>query len=169
MKTISLILLLVGFSLQLNAQSGKLKKADGHYVNIAYAEAALLYGELIGTEVDSPTLKAKLGDCYYQMGDAQNAAKYYSEMIDSPEASTNDVYNYAQALKENGNYKESDVWMEKFNSMNNSDTRGVEYSMNKDYISQIESQEAYFSISHLSMNTSASEFGGYLKMEKFIS
>lgn len=143
------------------AQSGKLKKADSYYERVAYAEAADIYIELIGSEVDSPALKAKLADCYYQMGDSQRAEEYYSLMVTTVEAKEVDVYNYAQALKENGKYAESDTWMTKFHTMKSDDLRGKIFVENKSYIEQIEAQGTYFSLKHLSVNTPSADFGGY--------
>ena len=55
-----LILLFANFSF---SQAGKLKKADNLSSRLAYAEAAILYTELLGSEVDSPELKSKLANC----------------------------------------------------------------------------------------------------------
>lgn len=161
MKNIGITLAVVALSSLSFGQSGKLKKADNYYSKVAYAEAADLYTELIGSEVDSPTLKAKLADCYYQMGETTRAEEYYAAMVSSPEATADDVYKFAQALKENGKYAESDKWMEKFHSIQADDSRGKEFISNKTYVEQITNQGAYFSINHLAVNTENAEFGGY--------
>ena len=156
---IIILVLLAGFNLQ--AQIGKLKKADNYYAKVAYAEAAKIYIGLIDSEVDGPTMMAKLANCFYQMGQTNSAEKYYAEMISSAEATSQDVYNYAQALKENGEYLESDKWMEKFHSMNLIDSRGIQFNKNKEFLQQLRHQDAYFSIKNLNLNTSYSEYGGY--------
>ncbi|HIP31293.1 MAG TPA: hypothetical protein EYG86_00880 [Crocinitomicaceae bacterium] len=161
MKNILLISIAIATSFAVNAQSGKLKKADNYYSKIAYANAAELYTELIGSEVDSPKLKSKLADCYYQMGETEKSEDYYTQMISSSEATSQDVYNYAQSLKENGKYAESDKWMDKFHSMKSSDLRVKEFVSNKTYVQQIESQGAYFKINLLKVNTEYADFGGY--------
>ncbi|MFK7784070.1 MAG: carboxypeptidase regulatory-like domain-containing protein [Crocinitomicaceae bacterium] len=142
-------------------QSVRLAEADDFYGLIAYASAAEIYTELIDSEVDSPAMRAKLADCYYQMGETEKAETYYQEMIQSVEATPKDVYQYAQSLKENGKYSESDQWMDKFASLEASDLRAVQYKENKGYLDQIINQEAFFNVNHLSMNTKSVEFGGY--------
>lgn len=142
-------------------QNGQLAKADDFYNLISYASAAEIYTDLIGSEVDSPTMKAKLADCYYQMGETQKAEEYYREMIHSVEATPKDVYQYAQALKENGKYSLSDQWMEKFALLQASDSRALQYARNKSYLTEILNQEAFFDVNHLSLNTKSVEFGGY--------
>ncbi len=161
MKNILLISIVIATCFTASAQSGKLKKADNYYNKIAYANAAELYTELIGSEVDSPKLKSKLADCYYQIGETEKAEEYYAKMITSPEAISQDIYNYAQSLKENGKYAESDKWMEKFHSMEGSDLRVKEFVSNKTYVQQIESQGVYFKVNLLKVNTKHADFGGY--------
>ncbi|PHR21051.1 MAG: hypothetical protein COA38_19055 [Fluviicola sp.] len=142
-------------------QSVRLAEADDFYNLIAYASAADIYSDLIGSEVDSPTMRAKLADCFYQMGETEKAETYYQEMIQSTEATSTDVYQYAQSLKENGKYSLSDEWMGKFASLEVSDSRSIQYIENKSYLDDIIDQEAFFNVNHLSMNTKNTEFGGY--------
>lgn len=161
MKSILIILILSGFSLGANAQAGKLKKADNYYSNIAYSEAAELYNELLGSEIDSPILQSKLANCYYQMGNSARSEEVYASMITTDDAKAEDVYNYAQALKENGKYTLSDEWMAKFHVMTSGDSRGREFTDNKTYLELIKGQGEYFSISQLQINTEFADFGGY--------
>lgn len=142
-------------------QSVRLAEADDFYELISYASAAEIYTELIGSEVDSPTMRAKLADCFYQMGETEKAETYYQEMIQSVEATPKDVYQYAQSLKENGKYALSDQWMDKFASLQATDSRAVQYTENKSYLDEIINQDAFFNVNHLSLNTKSVEFGGY--------
>lgn len=153
------VLILLGSSTF--AQSGKLKKADNYYEKVAFAEAEKLYRELIGSKVDNPVMKAKLANCYYQMGDSQSAEVVYAQVIASGDYKPESVYKYAQALKENGKYAESDKWMTTFYSLDNTDIRANEFVSNKSYIDRIEAQGAYFEINPLALNSATSEFGGY--------
>ena len=159
MKAIVLITLIFS-GLNIYGQDGKLKKANNYYENIAYAEAIPLYLDLLGSAYDSPELKSKLGSSYYQMGNTQKSEEFYSQIV-LTEMDGEDVYNYAQSLKENGKHQASDELMEKFHYIEPSDSRGIKYIENKTYIQSIESQEAYFSIKHLNINTKNTEFGGY--------
>lgn len=142
-------------------QTGKLKKADNYYTKVAYAEAANIYSELIGSELDSPELKVKLADCYYQMGDTEKAGEVFSAVVEEGEIDPDALYKYAQSLKENGNYQASDSWMNKFYKRANTDLRAKEFISNESYMDQIKNQEAYFEIKLLSINTLNAEFGGY--------
>ena len=136
-------LIILSSTLVVSAQGGKLKKADNYYNMIAYAEAAELYTDLVGSEVDSPTLKAKLANCYYEMGNTLKAVEYYAVVVNTPIAEPEHFYKYASSLKENGNYEESNIWMEKFELENKIDSRAIEFSNNPDYIEKIKNQKTY--------------------------
>ncbi|ASS49880.1 MAG: hypothetical protein A3D31_09885 [Candidatus Fluviicola riflensis] len=159
-QLISLILCLLAGTI-LFAQSGKLKRADNYYNTLAYALAAEQYEELLGSEVDSPQLKAKLAHCYFQMGNTLKSETHYASMVSSGEASSEDVYNYAQSLKENGKYAESDQWMNKFAGMKQNDVRATEFVNRQNYLELIEKQGNHFSIKSLNVNTVSTDFGGY--------
>ena len=154
-------LFILGSSIQGFAQSDKLKKANNFYDKIAYAEAAELYVSLLDSEVDSPELKAKLANCYYEMGNTEKAALYYSEVVETPDAKAEHFYKYSASLRENGDYAESNKWMEKFEYENKADSRAKEFLNNPSYVENIKEQKKYFSIEPLSINTKNDEFGGY--------
>jgi len=142
-------------------QAGKLKKADAYYEKLSYSYAVDLYEELIGSEVDSPKLQAKIGSCYYYMGNMVKSESYYSSMINSGLAVKEDFFFYAQALKQNGKYTESDQWMSKFNQLASNDTRGLSYINNTSYLDKIQKQGVHFEIKNLNCNTSVADFGAY--------
>ena len=124
--------LLVSFSSF--GQLGKLKKADAYYDKLAYSYAAELYEQLINSEVDSPLLKSKIATCYYHMGVMDKAETYFASMITTNFATKEDYFFYAQALKQNGKYKESDQWMSAMNQRASADIRAVSFMNNQSYL-----------------------------------
>lgn len=142
-------------------QSGKLAKADSYYEKLSYSYAVELYEELIGSEVDSPQLRSKLGTSYYQMGDMPSAEKHFSQMISTKDATKDDYFFYAQALKQNGKYAESDQWMQKLHEKNVADSRGISFANNASYVEKIEQQGNYFTVKNLAVNSASADFGGY--------
>lgn len=160
-KNIALIIAGFGLAFTSSAQSGKLKKADNYYERVAYSNAADLYTDLLGSEVDNSEMKLKLADCYYQMGDAEKAETYFAQAAEGGEVTSESAYKYAQALKENGKYEQSNEWMNKFHSMNADDSRGKQFVNNQSYVERIKGQDAFFSINHLNINTAYTDFGGY--------
>ncbi len=142
-------------------QMAKLKKANDYFDNLAYAYAAPLYEELLGSEVETPSMKANLGRSYYFMGDMVNAEKYLSLIMNSAVAKNDDLFFYAQALKQNGKIEMSDEWMNKFRNRAANDIRGESFSKNTNYLQKIIDKGMMFEIKNLDINTSRSDFGGY--------
>jgi outer membrane protein OmpA-like peptidoglycan-associated protein len=142
-------------------QAGKLKKADAFYEKLSYAYAVGLYEELIGSEVATPVLFSKIASCYYYMGDMEKAETNFKSMIQTDAAVKEDYFLYAQALKQNGKYTESDVWMTKFNLLASSDHRAVSFISNSSYLQNIEKQGIHFEIKNLNCNSPVADFGAY--------
>lgn len=167
MKTLLLSAFVILCGYNVSAQNGAMNKANTLYNNLAYHEASEIYLDLLGSGVDGPKMKLNLADCFYQIGDSKNAAKYYAKVIDSPETSSHDVYQYAQSLKENGQYELSNRYMERFTKMTNVDSRADLYERNRQYLKSIKDQKPYFEVSRLNLNTSATDFGGYIIGDNF--
>lgn len=154
----SILLLGVG---SIFAQSSKLKRADGYYNMLAYSLAVKNYEQLVGTSLDSPQLKAKLANCYTQLGDPIKAEEMYSKLIQSGNSNPEDLYNYAQTLKRNGKYPESDAWMKKFVAAKPEDSRALEFKNSQNYLNQILQQEPHFELKNVTFNSKYSDFGAY--------
>jgi outer membrane protein OmpA-like peptidoglycan-associated protein len=161
MKTRILVVSFLVATMTVVGQSGKLKKADNYFQKLSYSYASLLYEELLGGEMDSPKMKSNLAICYYNTGEMKKSEATFAQMINSDVATREDFFYYAQALKQNGNYAESDLWMEKFNKIATNDTRGLSYVNNPTYMEKIEKQGVHFTIANLSCNTPSADFGGY--------
>jgi len=142
-------------------QLGKLKRADAFYDQLAYSYAAELYEELINSEVDGPLLKSKIATCYYHMGVMDKAESYFASMITTNFATKEDYFFYAQSLKQNGKYKESDQWMSAMNQRASADIRAVSFMNNQSYLDAIANQGTHFEIKNLKCNSSAADFGAY--------
>lgn len=153
------------------SQSRKLEKANNFYDKLAYAPAAEIYESLIDSKVDSPTMQSKLAFCYLQMGKVSESEKVYGDVIKSGASPAIDYYYYAQVLKQNGKYKESDKWMKKYHEIAKNDSRGIEFIENENYIQKIEKNGNKFFMRHLEINTADADFGGYTINQKsyFIS
>jgi tetratricopeptide (TPR) repeat protein len=161
MKKYSLVICLFCLALASFGQSSKLKKADSHFNKLAYSYAAEIYEELIGSEFDGPKLKSKLATCYYFMANTVKAENNFALMINSDSANSEDFFYYAQVLKQNGKYQESDLWMAKVNKMSSNDSRGLSFVNNTTYLNKIEKDGARFEIKNLNCNSSVSDFGAY--------
>jgi len=143
------------------SQSGKLKKANTYYEKLAYKLAIENYTDLLSTDLADAELKSKLAYSYYNVNDLVNAEKYYSEALSNGKLSNEHYFYYAQTLKQNGKYAESDKVMNLFYEKSNSDKRAVSYANNRSYLDKIEKEGIHFTISNADFNSAESDFGGY--------
>lgn len=162
--------LLLACSLSLG-QSGAMSKANGLYNKMDYFEASQIYIDLLGSGEDDTEMKLRLADCFYQIGDSENAEKYYSKVIEEPEVKGDDVYQYSQSLKENGKYVKSDTYMDKFTLMEEDDSRADLFQLNKSYLEDINNLGPFYEVSAAKFNSADKDFGGYVLNDKiyFIS
>jgi outer membrane protein OmpA-like peptidoglycan-associated protein len=100
------------------------------------------------------------------MGNMEKAETYFTSMINTDMAVKEDFFFYAQALKQNGKYAESDQWMAKFNQLASSDARGLSFINNTSYLDKIEKQGIHFEIKNLNCNTTVADFGAYPSIDE---
>lgn len=156
-RLFTFILLFV--SVAVFAQSGKEKRADKAFNQLSYSKAANMYEELAADNRLSNAGMQHLGDCYRLTGRWGRAEQWYGKLATGPTPTPEVVYYYAQALRFNGKYEESNQQMVRFYQMSGSDTRAKEFNENPEFITAIQSQQPYFEIKTLSINTAESDFG----------
>lgn len=158
----SLLLVLFAVALNVFSQTRKLKKADQYYQKLSYSLAIPVYENLCGSKMDSPQMRSKLAFSYYQIGAMQKAVEMYKEVF----SKANDVvpehlFYYAQALKQTGDFSNSNLWMARFNEKKTIDSRGIAFKASPDYLQKITANEAHVTISIADFNSSSTDFGGY--------
>ena len=95
------------------AQSSRLKVANRSFENMSYIEAIRNYEDYLRTaKTGTPEMKetlTKLAYSYRKVQDSRNAERIYAELIDYYNKDLeSEIYLYfAQALANNGKYKES--------------------------------------------------------------
>lgn len=144
-----------------SAQSGRLNRANRDYAHLSYKSAARKYERIIGKRADGVAVQRNLANCYYNMSDMVNAEKYFAMMIESPEATPDDLFRYAQALKQNGKTQASDTYMNKLYKKSMADTRAQELVRDANYMTKLDNQQPSFEIKTLDVNSEFSDFGGY--------
>ena len=109
-----ILLLFIGNSFTVSAQTGKQKKADRLYNDMAYFEAVDVYKDLIENEYNTNYNSLKLGDSYMKLRSPENAVFYYGDAINSEDAKPEYYFKYAQALRGVKRYEESREWLKKY-------------------------------------------------------
>lgn len=141
--------------------------ADKYFKDMAYVKSAKLYKDIYKRGDSSKLVLNRLADSYYFNNKTEEAEKWYNKLFNlyaKDSIDTESYFRYAQSLKSNGNYKESDKWLLKFRELNNQDSRGIELAENRNYLDEFsKDKNQYRSIHNLSINTKYSDYGGYIK------
>ena len=162
-NNILITLTLLG-SLCLTAQNKDTKKADKHFKQLEFVEAAQDYEKLVEDGKADAYVYGQLAESYYNVFDTQKAETYYKMALEndpSPDAEV--IYRYSQMLKANGKYELSNEWMARFAAISPSDHRAIAFNENPDYIPQILERGKKFRVENQSFNSEYSDFGGTLK------
>jgi outer membrane protein OmpA-like peptidoglycan-associated protein/tetratricopeptide (TPR) repeat protein len=164
MKKINiLITLTILSSFSLTAQNNDTKKADKHFNQLEFVEAAKDYEKLVAEGKADSYVYGRLAESYYNVYDTQNAERYYYQALEGNAAPNSDmVYKYAQMLKANGKYDLSNQWMSKFADLRPSDFRAMSFRENPNYIPRILERGKKFRVENLDINSEYSDFGGTL-------
>lgn len=154
------------FVLAGNAQERKLHKADKKYDSYAFINAIEIYEEVAEEGYKSKELFEKLGNAYYYNADLINASKWYDELFSLGEEVAPEYYfRYAQTLKAEKRYAESDKKMQEFNRLTGTDIRGTKFMNKLNYLDQIAEQSGRFHIENLDVNSPYSDFAPSFYLE----
>lgn len=158
MKKYTTILFFVFSSIAILAQSKQTKFADNLFDRYDYVKAADAYKLLVEKGNNDSYVLKQLGACYYYMNNTAEAEKWYAQAITSKQ-DADTYYRYAQLLKSNGKYAESDREMKVLAAIKPNDLRAIEFIKNPDYLSKLSAQEKLFDLKKLEFNSDRSDFG----------
>ena len=159
--TSTLILFLIIQFFSHSQENVKLKRANKHYENYAYAEAIILYEELATQNIEYKFVSEKLANSYRFINNTEKTAYWYSEFMKFGNYTYNDAFYYSMALRSNKKMKEADEWMEIFRRLNSTDSRGYTFSSKEEKMKEIQNKKNNFRITNLHFNTKGIEFAPY--------
>ncbi|RKR09505.1 WD40 repeat protein [Flavobacterium sp. 90] len=152
-----------------NAQTASIANADKKYDNYAYADAIKAYEKLVEKGVRDEKVFQRLGNSYYLIGELQEALKYYQELyILNENQEPEYLYKYAQCLKSEGNYTQSDEILEKLIQKAPLDKRGILFANNKNYLEDIKANSGRFDIADAGINSKDSDYGSTILDNKLV-
>lgn len=161
MKNLYITLSFVIASMTLSAQNSDTEKADRLFARFEYVDAANEYLKLAeGKKADAYVYK-QLADSYFNVFNTAEAAKWYARATETQQDAET-YYRYAQMLKADGKYAESNKQMQKFASLAPSDQRAVEFKQDPNYLPKLKSQTKLFEEKSLDINSEKSDFGAFL-------
>ena len=161
MKKTTLFLFFVFSSFSILGQNKQTKIADKLFNSFDYSSAALQYEKLVAKGFLDSYIYNQLGMCYYKMTNTIEAERWYSK-VNKPITDAETVFNFAQVLKSNGKYEESDREMKLFCSMLPNDNRALKFNQNSGYLQKIKSADQMFEVKKMTINSNKSDFGAVL-------
>ena len=161
MKNLYITLTFVALSLTVSAQNSATKTADKLFNRLEYVDAAKEYLKLVENGKGDGYVYKQLADTYYNMFNTTEAVKWYAKAVEaSQDAET--YYRYAQMLKGNGKYEESNKQMQKFASASPNDARAKAFKENPNYIPRLLDITKSFNVNSLDVSSDKSDFGAIL-------
>ncbi|CDF80052.1 OmpA/MotB family protein [Formosa agariphila KMM 3901] len=140
------------------------KVADKFFKNYAYVKASDLYQDAVKKGDSSAHVLTRLGDCYYNNSNSEQAAVWYSEAIKKyDDVDPIYYYKYAQSLRSLGQYEDAVVYLEKFNAVQADEDRidGTDFTNVALYEKLKSTEGVYVELVNLPINTKNSDFGGF--------
>ena len=145
-------------------QTGKQKRAERQFNSFSFVKAINTYEKFIDTSFNENYALRKLADSYIMLRQPEKALPIYKRVVEQPNVPSEYYLYYAQALRANGQYKESKEWMRKYrDSGNDTDSRVKEFFKNDDLASAIFNSSEKNTIEEIGMN---SEFNDFSAVEK---
>lgn len=95
----------------------RIRIGDKFFKEMAFAEAIEHYEIAADKGAVNEHVTKRLAECYMKLGNTEEAEKWYAITVKFLNRAPQDLYNYAQALKGNGKYKEAEEWMDRYLAM----------------------------------------------------
>ncbi len=145
----------------LSAQNKDTKVADKLFDRYEYVDAANEYLKLTQNGKGDTYVFKQLADSYYAIFNTKEAVKWYAKAV-AQKQDAETYYKYAQMLKSEGNYAESDKQMKQFASMVPNDQRAKAFTSNPNYLPTLKGQTKLFDVSKSDISSDKTDFGAVL-------
>jgi len=166
MKNLYIALSFVIVSASLSAQNKDTEKADKLFNRYEYVDAVGEYLKLIEKGKADPYVYKQLADTYYNMFNGAEAVKWYAKATETTQDAET-YYRYAQMLKSNGKYEESNKQMMKFANLAPNDQRAITFKENPNYIPRLLDKQKLYDVKPMDVSSDKSEFGAVLYGTEF--
>lgn len=164
MKKTYITLSFVFAGLLATAQNKSTQEADKLYNRYEYIDAADAYLKLVNSGKADNYVYRQLADSYYNMFNAQEAAKWYAKATEEKQEAEV-YYRYAQMLKADGKYEQANRQMEQFAQLAPNDQRAIAFKKEPNYIPRLTAQQKLFDSKTMDINSDKSDFGAQLSQD----
>ncbi|GAB3885110.1 OmpA family protein [Spirosoma agri] len=167
MNRIVLVLLIVGMacaSLTVQAQSARLRAANKQFDNLSYVTAVRLYEEFLRADkkkepAETREALTKLGYSYRKLQDTRNSERIYGDLVKEYTDLDSEIYlYYAQALAQNGKYRDSQKMYSQYGEKQSQDLRGRRYTVSYMDLSRFYQDSSSYRLHNLPINSRQADF-----------
>lgn len=152
-----------------NAQQLQEIKANRNYQDYAYIDAISIYTRLANKGYKSENILRKLGNAHYFSANYPEAAKWYGSLFEITSEVEPEIYfRYSNALKSIGQIEKANQYLDKFNQLNEYDSRAIKFKNNPDYLKEIEKQKDKYSVGYANVNSKYSDYAVTFWKDKLI-
>ena len=141
-------------------QSLKFKKANHLYDHLAFISAGEIFEDLKESKYWNNEMQYRLAMCYYNTNQMSKAAEEFGKCVTN-ESSVDQIFYYAQALKQCGKTELGDEKLKAIYAREVQDARGVSLIKNLNYLEELKEKNQSYELRNLQINTEFSDFGGY--------
>ncbi len=162
-----IILCVMGCLSGLQAQNKNTESADKLFSRFEYVDAAEAYLKLVENGKSDPYVYSQLAESYYNVFNTAEAAKWYAKAVETQQGAET-YYRYAQMLKAEGRYEDSNKQMQTFASLAPSDQRAIAFKADPNYLPKLKSQTKLYDEKAISINSEQSDFGAVLTDDNYL-
>lgn len=161
MKNLYTALIFALAGVTLSAQNKDTQKADRLFEKYEYVDAAQEYLKLVDRGKADNYVYLQLADTYYNMFNTAEAARWYAKATEQKQ-DAEIYYRYAQMLKANGKYEESNKQMRTFAQMAPNDQRAKAFNENPDYVPRLLDKGRLYDVKPSDVSSDKSDFAAVL-------
>lgn len=167
MNRIVRVLLLAGlafWSLNVQAQSARLRAANKQFDDYSYVSAVRAYEDFLRADkkknpVETREALIKLGYSYRKLNDTRNAERVYAELVQTYTDLDSEIYMYyAQSLAANGKYRESQKMYSQYGEKQTQDLRGRRFTVSYMDMNRFYQDSSSYRIYNLPINSRQADF-----------
>ena len=160
MKNLYIVLSFFAISSSIIAQNQDTKVADKLFSRYEYISAVKEYQKLVDSGKADGYVFKQMADAYYNMFNTAESIKWYAKAT-ATKQDAETYYRYAQMLKSNGKYEESNKQMTKFAALAPNDVRAKSFKENPNYVPKLV-QGVTYSVAPVKISSDKSDFGAVL-------
>ena len=145
----------------LSAQNKDTEKADRLFEKYEYVDAAQEYLKLVDRGKADNYVYLRLGDAYYNMFNAAESSRWYAKAVEQKQ-DAEVHWRYAQMLKAQGKYKESNAQMKTFAQLAPGDDRAKAFNQDPDYMPRLLDKAKLYDVKPSDVSSDKSDFAAVL-------